>query len=246
MEKCSIQGKVEENHVELTTENVHSFSIHLTKLPFNKNEKLIITHNDNKVYNGIPNTSVIEITPDKSLNKKVKTPEVEGPFAHIFNSSFIVVPGTIGSPDETRQNEKITDQINDMWKALYYSGCRIINDSKITTHDIEKSNLLLIGNEHNSNIQIGEKTLPGDKLNYYLVFPNPDYKENYIALLGYNTPKFFTLLSEQQNSECKNISNFGWYDFKVWSAGTAEVHKGFFDRNWKETVTHKFEKEKNE
>jgi len=261
--KCSVNGKVAENHVELTTENVHSFSIDLTKLPFNKNEKLIITHNRNDVYDGIPDTSVIEITPDKSLNKKVKTPEVEGPFAHIFNSSFIVVPGTIGSPDETRQNEKITSQINDMWKALYYSGCRIINDSDITTHDIENSNLLLIGNEHNndlikryksslpisttdSNIQIGEKTLPGDKLNYYLVYPNPDYKENYIALLGYNTSQFFTLLSEKQNSECNNISNFGWYDFKVWSAVSGEIHKGFFDKDWKETITHRLEKKENE
>lgn len=263
MGKCSIDGKVKENHVELTTENVHSFSIDLSKLPFNKNEKLIITHNGNNVYTGIPNTSVIEIIPDKNLNKKVKTPEVEGPFAHIFNSSFIVVPGTIGSPDETRQNKKITDQINDMWKALYYSGCRIIKDIDITTHDIENSNLLLIGNEHNndlikryksslpisttdSDIQIGERTLPGDKLNYYLVYPNPENKENYIALLGYNTPLFFTLLSEQQHSECKNISNLGWYDFKVWSAGTGEIHQGFFDQDWIKTITHKPKNKKND
>jgi hypothetical protein len=78
----------------------------------------------------------------------------------------------------------------------------------------------------------GQKT-EGNKLCFYLVYPNPLNQNRYIAIIGYNNPDFISLGSEN-NDPYNDVSNYGWYDYKVWNDSPFNDVKlsGYFDCRW--------------
>lgn len=247
--KTTVNASIKHNKIGIETINVESFTIDLTKLPYNSNEELIIKNNGKLVYNGYPSTLELTINSNKTNNFH-KNSIIEGPFCHLFLNPFIIVKGTIGTRKESALIDSIAITLNNKWKEEYYSSCRIKADTAISQDEIMSFNLLLLGNEHsnsiikkhkevlplevsNSYITISDHRFEGKYLNYYLIYPNPENKGGYIGILGSNNTESFRLASEESSySECKAISNFGWYDYRIWDNRKMTEKKGYFDNNW--------------
>lgn len=126
----------------------------------------------------------------------------------------------------------------------------IKDDVEVTDKDIAESGLVLLGNQQSNQflrrlgntlplsisttgIQIRDKKIEGNKLCFYMVYPNPMNKSKYLAVIGYNNPDCISLGSE--NSDPYNdVSNYGWYDYKVWNDSPFNDVKlsGYFDCRW--------------
>ncbi len=250
---ANVHAKIKDNKLQITSENVAAYKLNLLKLPYNKNHKLLITDNGEIVFDDHIHEKELIIPTESFDTYTTKTSQIEGPFAHALINPFIIVPGTSGFDIEVQTNKIITDSFVEKWEALYDSKCRKKNDSEITKSDIANYNLILIGNEYNNSliknytpflpistssttIQIMDKTISGIDLNFYLVFPNPHIKNRYLAVLGYNNPGNFILMSEDYDDICHDISNFGRYDFRIWSRFENNIYKGLFDKNWKVAI----------
>jgi hypothetical protein len=248
--EAHIQAEIKKNKLTVHKKNITAYDIDLVTLPYNKDKPLKIFDNDKLVFNDIPKDSVFHMGPKEIPGALKKNSSIAGPLAHVFTQSFIVVKGTLGNQAENEAISALADTINKYWYKRYFANCRVKNDSEITKKDIEGSNLVLLGNPGSNllyqrlndsipltvsqtGIQINGKELKGDKLCFYMVYPNPLNKNKYIALVGYNNPDFVSLGSE--NSDPFNdVSNYGWYDYKVWDDSPYNaVEKGYFDSSWK-------------
>jgi hypothetical protein len=242
-----IHAKIKGNTLTVQKEKVVSYSVDLTTLPFNREKPLKIIDNGKEVYNKIAKANKIYIGP-RATNTKVKNNIVAGPFAHVFTSKFLIVKGTSGSQDEKKHLSALADTINKYWYQRYFVPCKIKSDAEITNKDIAEANLVLLGNFNSnailaklqnelplkisdSGIQIQTRTTKGERLCFYMIYPNPLNSNHYVAIIGYNNPKFISLGAE--GGEFNDVSDYGWYDFKVWSIGFTENElAGFFNSNW--------------
>jgi len=242
-----IHAKIKGNTLKINKKNVLAYSIDLKTLPYDKQKPLIIIDNKTKVFKGIVDDSILYI--GQLDTQKVKNWKIAGPFMHIFADRFLVVKGTAGGKEVTDRLNLLADTINQLWKERYFVSCRIKNDYEITEKDILESHLILLGNfESNlllsrlkdniplkigkTEIQIGKKVIRGTCLCFYIIYPNPVNKNKYIAIIGYNNPEYISLGSE--NNSSKDISSYGWYDYKVWKANFLEhtVSTGYFNYRW--------------
>lgn len=249
-EKASIQARIRGNRLRIKKKNIMAYTIDLQTLPHKKDKALKIIDNGQVVYHDTPKDSDVYIGPPKS-GKMTKTSQINGPLAHIFAKKFMIVKGTLGNRQETKNINGVADTINKYWNKRYFVDCIIKNDIDITKEDMANSSLLLLGNhESNSILQRLQDSLPlkvsgegvqlenefitGNKLCYYMVYPNPLNKAQYMAVLGYNNPSHFSLGSENAQS-FNDVSNYGWFDYKVWIAGeppVADLFSGYFNRYW--------------
>lgn len=183
------------------------------------------------------------------INSISKNNVIAGPFAHVFAQKFIIVKGTIGSQLENTCIRAMADTINSYWNERYFTNCTIKNDFEISEKDIAGSNLVLLGN-YSSNlllnkiqgkiplkisdtdIQISSNKKEGDRLCFYMIYPNPLNKNKYIAIIGYNNPNYISLGAERETFD--DVSNYGWYDYKIWKPNNImnTILSGYFSRNW--------------
>ncbi|MGD1045417.1 MAG: hypothetical protein ABR936_08850 [Bacteroidota bacterium] len=251
---ASIHAKIDNNILTISKENIESYTIDLKSLPYSKDKPLTIFDNGKKVFDEIAEKQSITINPQYNSNKSfTKNQYIEGPFAHAFTVPFTVVLGTIGNKQETKNIQALADTINKYWMLRYYTGCRIRRDKDIVEKDIAEYSLLLIGTPqsnsifkrlaeqlpikiNNNSIEIGEKKTDGSELGFYLVYPNPENLNKYVGVIGYNNPSAISLGYEDDGKSryFDDVSNYGWYDFKIWDEKTAnEKLSGYFDYYWK-------------
>lgn len=246
-EKVEIYAKLKKNNVlNISSKNVLSYTIDLSKLPFNKNKELKIIENNKIIYTGKPKEKELQFNKVKNNENLIKTSEIEGPFAHVLIHKFIVVIGHTGTSNENTKLENLADTLNAMWKYKYWNDCIVKYDYEITPNDIQNANLILLGN-YNSNKLLkrmknklplkiakegislkGNDTIKGEYLGFYMVYPNPLNKNKYIAIIGYNNPKSISLgnadlykedykgLSKWLQLKYMEISCYGWFDYKIW------------------------------
>lgn len=251
-ETASIIAHIQNNVLNIKNKNILSYSIDLKKLPYNHKAPLKIVENGRALPFVIRKGTKLVINAVKlSPDKRFKTSEIEGPFAHVFTKSFILVPGTNGTKEEQRQIKAIVDTLNNHWKNRYYANLRIKYDNELTKADIQSANLILIGSPKSNLvfqsllnrlpikieekfIEIGNKRLNGNNLNYYLIYPNPVSLNRYVSVIGYNsiTPKFSLGTEEDITKQFNDISNYGWYDYKIWDREFARVITGNFNYKW--------------
>jgi len=125
-------------------------------------------------------------------------------------------------------------------------------DIEISKKDLAEYNLVLIGtNESNlllkrmknelpysiskSEIKIGNQLAEGENLGFYFIYPNPENHNKYLAVIGYNNADYISLGYEkyESNNTFNDISNYGWYDYKIWDALTnKDLVKGYFNSFW--------------
>ncbi|RRN76193.1 hypothetical protein EIM50_25935, partial [Pseudoxanthomonas sp. SGD-10] len=208
---ANIHASIEKNVLSISRANVLSYSIDLSALPYDKDKPLIIYDNGKRIFNSRCSSNEITIHLNvKSRIKRYKTPLIEGPFAHIFNKPFIVVPGTSGNSKDMAQIQEIVKKLNDNWQHRYYASFRIKPDTALTKEDFTDFSLLLIGSPESNQIinkmiayipisiekeriSIGQKSINGRSLGFYMIYPSLYNPQKYVAILGYNAPEAFNL-----------------------------------------------------
>ena len=248
--EAHINAKIKGNKLVVKKENITAYAIDLRTLPYNKGKRLTIIDNGKKVFNTITKDSVLLIGPKPKPNVNYKNSTVAGPLADVFSKRFILVKGTSGTKKETEALAALADTINKYWNERYFVNCMIKDDVEVTDKDIAESGLVLLGNQQSNQflrrlgntlplststtgIQIRDKKIEGNKLCFYMVYPNPMNKAKYLAVIGYNNPDCISLGSEN-NDPYNDVSNYGWYDYKVWNDSPFNDVKlsGYFDCRW--------------
>lgn len=245
-----LHGKIENNKIKIHKENVFSYTIDLKKLPYTNNKKISIEDNGVKIFDDVPKSDYIFVPAQQSKLLK-KNERIEGPFANIFTRPFLIVLGSEGDEIENKNIKAISDTINKYWRLRYFATCRTKIDKNVTLKDIEETNLLLIGSPQSNTlirriidklpayisentITIAKNEVNGTNLGFYLIYPNPQNKEKYVAIIGYNSPFTITLgYEESKEYQFNDISNYGWFDYKIWNSKTNSILKaGYFDKYW--------------
>lgn len=250
---ATIHANIGNDTLRVETNDIQSYTVDLKTLPFYKGGLLVVYSNGTTVFNAIPHAASLTFGLKPSRSIITKNAKIEGPFADVFTFPFALVPGTIGGAQTTERLSALADTIDTYWKTRYYSGCRIIPDRDITQLDIHRYSLLLLGTPRSnlifrrlasrlpirirpSSVRILGHKVDGTKLSFYFIYPDPEDNHNYVAIVGYNNPKFISLGYEKDSPEARfdDVSDYGWYDYKIWNAATSEsMVSGYFNFFWR-------------
>ena len=253
---------VAENVINITSENIFSYSVDVHRLPFRKNKPVEIIENGKTVFKGEPAESTIVIRRNESMGL-LKTSIIEGPFAHALTHKFIIVIGHSGTRNENSALKVLSDSIRAYWKYKYLNDCLTKYDYEITDSDIREANLIVLGNNNSNTVlknlqdklpllitdeymRISHERISGRSLGFYMVYPNPLNTNKYIALIGYNNAQnislgkldmddgeYKKLINYLQNVYYTDISCYGWFDYKVWDAVSLQtLCTGYFNYSW--------------
>lgn len=249
---ASVDAHIKNNALTVNRTHILSYTVDLTKLPYDKAKPLVIYDNGKRIFQKIYTGTELTVN-SKQLPKNgpLKNPVIEGPLSHLFNQPFIVVTGTAGSKKESIQVQQLLDKLSSDWQRRYYTNFRVKRDTEITGKDLLDFNLLLLGSSKsnailssmqkqlplkvdNAHVSIGKESLKGESLGYYLIYPSPHNPQKYVAVLGYNNPNGFRLWSERNGvNPFDDISDYGWYDFKIWdNAAPTQTISGYFNERW--------------
>jgi len=249
---ATVDAELKNNILTINRSNITAYSLDLSKLPYQKNQVLTIVDNGKKIFSQKTNRREITIrSAGFTKAKQYKSKNIEGPFSHAFTSKFIVVRGTVGNEQDKENIDGVIGLFNSDWRKRYYVDFEVKPDKEITANDILSSNLILIGSPTSNSvfrklqsqlplsinanaISIQGKKVSGLNLNYYFIYPNPENYKKYIAVIGYTNPSSFNLWEEGGVMKpVTDVSNYGWYDYKIWNAETSETLKlGYFDNKW--------------
>jgi len=171
-----------------------------------------------------------------------------GPCEEVFDSSFVVVPGTAGGPADDEALAAKVQRFSDEWDAFADGRPRIKLDTEITEQDIAESNLVLFGRPQTNYLlariyfrlpvrigdhhyQIGDNEYAGDDLGLAMCYPNPLNPDRYVLIFA----------GEYWGERCDVNHKFDMLpDFIVFTTrafapeGDTNEHlcAGFFDNNW--------------
>lgn len=249
---ASVHAKIMDDTLRIETKHIQSFTVDFRTLPYPGGNPLTILDNGKEIYDAVPHRRSYTFG-SPSSGARTKNPNIEGPFADVFTAPFALVPGTIGSARETKRLRALADTIETYWKSRYYSGCRLIEDRDITPEDMRAYSLVLLGTPHSNlvferladrlperiyrdSVRIGKRTAVGSHLCFYFIYPNPDARDRYVAVIGYNNPKFISLGYEKDDKARRfdDVSDYGWYDYKIWDAASSATRmSGYFSYLWK-------------
>ncbi|QIL41615.1 hypothetical protein G7074_21520 [Pedobacter sp. HDW13] len=231
------------NSIKLTTANVNKLTIDLRDvLKIDKKDPISVICNQKKLGLRYPVNGrlVLELTPPKK-SKLLKTQLVEGPINDVFKNGFIVVAGTLGTPDQNETIHIAANTIYSNWKEDFFNDCETKKDVDINKLDLQNKNLILIGSEKTNGIikrfanqiplkvtgkyiEINGKKHLGESISYNFVYPNPVNSKKYVLIIGANYNRHLW-------SHVKDLPLRGWYDYEVWGSDSM-VEAGYFNRYW--------------
>ncbi|HEX9973469.1 MAG TPA: prolyl oligopeptidase family serine peptidase, partial [bacterium] len=150
------------NLIEVKTDNVAEFSLTFSdelvniKLPvkISVNGRLCFQGelSDDKKITSLARSSkqgkIIDWS-ESDLKKNssfAKNSVLAGPIIDAYNSSFMLIYGTIGTGQETSVNKQEAETFVDQWRSWQHMWCRIKSDTDVTADDIANFNLILFGN----------------------------------------------------------------------------------------------------
>lgn len=188
-----------------------------------------------------------------ALNKK--TPGVQGPIDDAFCSRFLVVTPTGRSQNPKFQawQEAELAHFRNRWLALMRGDLLVKKDTEVTADDIEKSNLILWGDENSNSIikKVADKlpikrsgsqwTAGGAKYDSsthvpVMIYPNPldsGFPKKYIVL---NSGLTFREAHDRTNSlQNPKLPDWAIIDITQPPDGSTPgkvVNAGFFDEEW--------------
>ena len=234
------------NRLKITKKNILNYKIDFNQLDFNKDKRLKVKDNGKLIFHDFIRTD--EIYFGDKASDLIKSPEIAGPLSHLFSQRFIVVKGSTGTKAESSVIDSVANILNDLWYERYYANFIVKNDFEITEDDHRNANLLLLGNYQSNfllkemenklplaisekEINIFEKTIEGTGLSFYLIYPNPFNQKKYVGIIGYNDIAKLSLGAE--TNELDDISNYGWFDYKIWKNNYETLESGYFNSKWK-------------
>ncbi len=242
--KATVHAIKNNNNFLINGNHIFEFKIHLDNLRWNKNKKITVSYNGQKVFHAKTDSNIVVVNVQKNKKPKIfKRHNLEGPVWDVFTDHFILVYGTKGSCSSDMTLRNSVKHFDSTWQSHYFSKCYSIPDTCITTQNMS-SNLILFGNENTNHIisrlidslplkmneeeiMVSNKTFTGKKLMTAMIYPNPLKKNRYIVIIGSNHDDYFFL---PQYDMAKNA----WYDWAVFEKDNTIIKKGsgYFDGSW--------------
>ena len=126
-----------------------------------------------------------------------------GPIEDAFGRSVLIVEGTQGTPAQKDIVHNLVQELLTEWHNAYFVDCPSKRDTEVSDSDIEKSNLILVGDNATNSIirRIGDelplratsghislsgKEFEGQVLGYEFIAPNPLRPGRYVVVIGMN------------------------------------------------------------
>lgn len=233
---ATIKAWCKNNTISIRQENVKALTLHLNEVPALKKGQIHIVVNGAALTTVDYKSQVCINLGKEDIRFKRKSQYTEGPINHFFADKFMVVSGY-----NPKKSLPLIERFSYNWRYNYFGDCRIKQESQLTTDDIENNNLLIFDDNRHSivrkllvnvpvscfqdHIKISERNIPGRRLSYAFVYPNPKNNKKYILLVGSNydqiNPEIISALSLQ-----------GWNDVQVLDNLNRALLSVNFDRNW--------------
>jgi len=258
------------NSVNVKTDNVNQFRLRFPEELFDHEKPVTITVNDQICYeNFIPGDKALTLSAHLSETESVETwgvedtsrepalgkrPGLGGPILDAMNSGFLLIYGSIGSETETAVNREEAEIYSRQWSSWQHVPCRIKMDTRATAEDIQKYNVVLIGNpgsnavfkriQDDLPIQIQEEAIvlgnhrySGEHVGLAMIYPNPLNQNRYVVVLSGSSWKGTSGVMKRIGSE---------FDYIIFDERTLGINLlqgnisidgtsllcGFFDQNW--------------
>lgn len=127
----------------------------------------------------------------------------KGPIEAAFGAPILIVEGTLGTPAQREVVHGVVEELRTWRNAYFVADCRVKRDTDVSSADIQKYNLIVVGDRHTNSLvaRMGEhlpvlaavdrlslagKTYQGDHLGYAFVHPNPLNARRYVVVIGMN------------------------------------------------------------
>jgi hypothetical protein len=254
-EKAKIHAEYKQNNtIKVETRNIAKISIQLSDIRINRTKPLKIIANGKTVFNQLAknNSISVDIIPETNNYDLYKNHDIEGPIMHAFSKGFILADCNNSGTSEKEKMSAPCDSIYSAWKRDYFvEGCRYKKAAQINQEDINKLNLVLIGNPVNNiliknvianiplkyyadSIVLCGKVYKGKNLGIEMIYPNPLNRNKYIVMVGSNNWENFVIPQT-------NLSMEGWYDFIIFENTSKKswniIDVGYFDNNWQNLIS---------
>jgi predicted peptidase len=248
-----VEATVEGNRIQLTSQNVARVRLSLSKELVDLDQPVTVTAGGKDVFSGQPKGEAIEVTLAEPLTPAKqgairKRKGLCGPVEDVFNGPFIVVPGTAGSQEETRQlSERAANWCAD-WDAFADGLPPVALDTEVDDRMMAERNLVLFGTPQTNHVlaeiadglpikfvgdgyTLGGRTFSGPDLGLAFCYPNPKQPDRYVLIYAGEDPG--TNLGVNHKHDLLP-------DYFIFRAGTPYTYDdmyphlcaGFFDLNW--------------
>lgn len=263
---AKVQAKIEEeNRIRVVAENVFQYSLLLNEHLLDLKQPVVIETNDVVSFEGrlpssakatlravLNNQDEVEkyvpvIEPTKGL---VKTHDLFGPIIDAYNSRFIYVYGTSGTPEDTQVNRREARQDALDWRTWANGNSVIKSDREVTPEDIETYNLILYGGPEtnelvariNDNlpiriekkcVKVGDREFWGEDIGVKFIYPNPLNPTKYVLINAGVTSKALDKIHRLGDPLYDPLP-----DYIIFSRQDVSHDRhfflaaGFFDRKW--------------
>jgi hypothetical protein len=220
-EPASLKAYVEGNTIDITSTNVRAFTLFLSPSLVDMSGSVRVKQNGQQIFAGKPEAELR--LGAQAVSGVRKEHGLSGPLSDIFYEPFLVVCGTQGEDKqeiEATREEAEAVRTKGLRGVRFY-GVPIKSDREVTSADIEKFHLLLVGTPKSnlllSRIQnqlpvrveggavaAGNRRFRGEDVGFRLIYPNPLNPHKYVVVCAAVTYKGLEGLSYIPSP------NFGW------------------------------------
>ncbi len=199
-EPARLKATIEGNTIEIVSENVGAFTLFLSDQLVDVKQDVRVVQNGRPVFAGRP-AAELHLGPRTAREGICKVHGLSGPLSDIYYEPFLIVTGTQGEEDQDikvarREGEAIRDR---GLRGVRFYDVPIKTDREITTDDINKYHLLLVGTRksnlllgriHNqlpvrmegNAVMVGDRRFAGDDVGFRLIYPNPLNPRRYVVV----------------------------------------------------------------
>jgi poly(3-hydroxybutyrate) depolymerase len=128
-----------------------------------------------------------------------KSSHLCGPVRDAFNSRFLIVAGTAGTPEETDIEVKRAQEAAREWNAFTQGRASLTSDARVADADIRDCNLILHGSPFTNSLVakiaeqlpikierdsyvVGDRRVPRGESSLLMVYPNPLNPQRYVLI----------------------------------------------------------------
>jgi pimeloyl-ACP methyl ester carboxylesterase len=208
-----LEGRIEENAVEVKTENVQQLWLQLTAGAFKQRKPITVDIDGKRAvrWTSPPRAPQCMQKGDDGQwryvprlrrpqgDRRGKGPGLCGPVRHAMRSTLSIVYGTGGEADK-KVNSEQADAVAQRWRLALGTPCRVLPDSQFRRGAEKGPNLVLLGTPGSNSalarmlgrlpVKIGEDTIElagrsyrGEHLGLVGVLPHPSSDTRYVVLM---------------------------------------------------------------
>jgi pimeloyl-ACP methyl ester carboxylesterase len=249
--RATVEAELRDDRVEVRTSNVRRLA--LGSLPDDRRRRVTIDGDD---AGGGPAFVRIDgrwSATSKPIPAAEKRPGASGPIGDLFFAGTVLVPGTIGSPEETFFNEWCAEEAAEFYPSrnggVHRGGIMgrntvelpVVRDVDLDDAARRANNLLLYGTASTNavlarfadhlpiafepgRVRLGDRTFAHARVAAIAVFPHPEAEGRYVAVHGGVSPDAITWGSHLDLGLLP--------DYLVYAGGDV-LEWGFFDNAWR-------------